>query len=72
MVCTPTPAIAGSKLLPTIPFPEKVPPVGFSFNPKAGIFSQVIAGTMILSIGNGNTITVSIAVFEQPSLSIIS
>ena len=56
----PTPATAGSNVLPLIPVPLNTPPAGVPVNVTAPALLQIVVGRPVkLTSGNGFTITVA-------------
>ena len=53
MVCTPAPAAAGSKLLPLIPGPLKVPPDGVPVNVTDASVEQYVVARPVKPTFNG-------------------
>ena len=51
MVCVPTPADAGLKVVPETPGPEKVPPEGFPVIEIGGLLIQVAFGKLPIDAG---------------------
>ena len=66
MVCVPTPADKGSKLLAETPGPVKVPPAGLPpVRAKAGSLRQTAVNPARLTTGRSCTVT-AVVVLEQP------
>ena len=61
----PAPLTEGSKLFPTTPVPEKVPPTGVPVKLTADAEIHIEATGEMVTTGNGLTITVPLIVVEQ-------
>ena len=68
MVNVPCPAVVGLNVLPVTPVPENVPPAGLPVNVTGAAFTQSGPTGVIVTVGNGFTVTVTVAVLLHPAV----